>query len=808
MTEIVFSIILPDADSESGYIKEVKQLLEPFEQSTKIRVKLEPLDWPTSWQKLMEYSQRGDGPDISHVGQTWASSFAAMNTLMPIPDDIADSLGGREKYLPYLWDSGYLPGEKQLWCIPWYCGTCLLFYRRDILRKAGIDETTAFNSQESLKQTLEKLKSGNIKTPWLVPTQRSVNTVHYISSWIWNAGGDYITPDGKFPVFNDKNTLKGLADYFNLGSYISDDVYKLQDSEIEPYFWKGNAAIAVQWNGGPLVYREITEPVVMNNLGIAPIPGFSFVGISSLVVWRHNKNTEATLKLLHFLSGRKFMTEFCKLIGYLPSRIDALNAPQFKNDQLYSTVIKALNSGRAVPSIIFWSVVEERLIETFGQIWQTLHTNKKSDTNQIIKNKMDEITGFLKFPLRISAETQRRAREFRLMYEVGQSAVSQMHLEKTLQIILNLLETYDINAWIMLPDENKNELKTLVMSESLPKDIMNLVIPAGKDIQGWVLSNKTPALIKDIQADPGSFGNIPGISSLLVVPLFCGTIPVGTLNIAGLTPDSFTDDDLQLHTILAQNMAMIIERTRLFDQLESVQLKLLHQASELSRSNKELEEFAYIVSHDLQEPLRMVKEYLKLLKRRYHDKIDANATDFINFAVDGSERMQTMIKDLLAYSRISSQAKKFDSIDVSRVLDEVLTNLKYTIDKSKAVINFDKLPVIKGDRTQLIQLFQNLIGNAVKFHKPGKNPVINIHVEKKNAEWLFSVQDNGIGIDSKNFEELFFIFKRLKTGPEYPGTGIGLAICKKIVEHHNGRIWIESEPGKGTTFFFTIKTMV
>ncbi len=223
----------------------------------------------------------------------------------------------------------------------------------------------------------------------------------------------------------------------------------------------------------------------------------------------------------------------------------------------------------------------------------------------------------------------------------------------------------------------------------------------------------------------------------------------------------------------------------------------------LKRSNVELEQFAYVVSHDLQEPLRMVSSYTQLLARRYHSKLDADADEFINYAVDGANRMQALLDDMLDYSRVGTRGKTFKLISCEDVFDQAMANVKMTIEDNGALVSHDPLPTLMADEGQLVQLFQNLIGNAVKFHKQ-EPPHIHVSAEKKGNEWAFSVKDNGIGFDPHHEQRIFEIFKRLHTKEEYPGTGMGLAICKKIVERHGGHIWVHSQPGEGSTFYFTI----
>jgi PAS domain S-box-containing protein len=228
--------------------------------------------------------------------------------------------------------------------------------------------------------------------------------------------------------------------------------------------------------------------------------------------------------------------------------------------------------------------------------------------------------------------------------------------------------------------------------------------------------------------------------------------------------------------------------------------------AELARSNAELEQFAYVASHDLLEPLRMVASFTQLLQKRYQGRLDEEADEYIRFAVDGATRMQQLIKDLLAYSRVGSRGEPPQDASCNEAFDRALENLREAVRESGALVTRDRrLPWVKADPTQLVQLLQNLIGNALKFRGAAR-PVVHVgaHRSPDAPEWVFSVRDNGIGIEPQHLEQIFVIFRRLHTRQEYPGSGIGLAMCRKIVERHGGRIWAESEPGQGSTFFFTL----
>ncbi len=229
---------------------------------------------------------------------------------------------------------------------------------------------------------------------------------------------------------------------------------------------------------------------------------------------------------------------------------------------------------------------------------------------------------------------------------------------------------------------------------------------------------------------------------------------------------------------------------------------LFRKSKDLERSNRDLEEFAYIASHDLQQPLRMVSSFVKLLGQHYSGQLDERADKWINFAVDGANRMQEMINSLLKYSRVGTKGKTFEMVESEALVRKALANLHLPVQESGAQVTYDALPTIRADGAQILRLFQNLIDNAIKF-RSAESPRIHVSAERDGARWIFSVQDNGIGFDPKYADQIFVIFRSLH-GAKYPGSGMGLAICRRIVERHGGRIWVESRSGEGATFYFSI----
>jgi signal transduction histidine kinase len=271
----------------------------------------------------------------------------------------------------------------------------------------------------------------------------------------------------------------------------------------------------------------------------------------------------------------------------------------------------------------------------------------------------------------------------------------------------------------------------------------------------------------------------------------------------GILANNFNDMAIELEQSIQEIKAMEKEIREANITLEK---KVLQRTAELESKNKELEQFAYVASHDLQEPLRTTSSFVELIRKQYYQKLDGNADKYIDYIIQASDRMKTLIKDLLDYSRIGRE-KKFEPVDCNIVFGEVMADLAKVIKENKAVIIANRLPLVYAFPTELKLLFQNLISNSIKFQKPGIAPKIDITANKENGYWHFSFRDNGIGIEKQYQQRIFIIFQRLHNRSEYEGSGIGLAHCKKIVELHGGKIWVESEAGKGSTFHFTLADM-
>ena len=333
--------------------------------------------------------------------------------------------------------------------------------------------------------------------------------------------------------------------------------------------------------------------------------------------------------------------------------------------------------------------------------------------------------------------------------------------------------------------------------------------PGGLNRAVW--STAAPVWIADVAQETAlkrrESAQQAGLRSAFAFPIPVGGKFYGVMEFFGREVRPRDERILEIARTVGHQIGQFIARKQAEAELQEANSQLILKAQQLSRSNAELEQFAYVASHDLQEPLRMIASYTQLILRRYGDRFDGDAREFMDFIVDGATRMKQLIEDLLAYSRVGTHGKAFRPTDSGAAVQKALANLRAAIESSNGTVTCDPLPTINADEFQLVQLFQNLIGNALKF-KGAETPRVHISVNEQADTWTFGVKDNGIGIDGEYFDRIFMVFQRLHSRTDYPGTGIGLAICKKVVDRHGGRLWIESGVGSGSTFWFTVPKKV
>lgn len=447
----------------------------------------------------------------------------------------------------------------------------------------------------------------------------------------------------------------------------------------------------------------------------------------------------------------------------------------------------------------------QRALENNARFVEEIKVSKEKleKTNSRLTAQTAELT-------RSNEEVQQRYRETQTLHEISETILNSLELNLMMAGILDKafeIGGFDIGV-IRVLDYTREALEAVASrGYREPENVQR----HRRKLEGFTTGAGTTRVMEDkavhvvdlTQTQGNRTFKSEGVHTLVAVPLRSHEDVLGVVQLGSRMQREFRESELRILDAIGRQAGIAVQKARLYEETKRAQAALAEKAEELARSNTELQHFAYIASHDLQEPLRMVASYVQLLARRYNGKLDEEANEFINFAVDGAKRMQGLINALLAYSRIGTKGKPFEPTDCEEVLRTTLKNLQLAIEDSKAVVTHDPLPTVMADAAQVGQLFQNLIGNAIKF-RDSRSPEVHIWAQRIGAEWLFSFRDNGIGIDPQYKERIFVIFQRLYNKQEYPGTGIGLALCKKIVERHGGRIWVESEPGNGSIFRFTI----
>ena len=473
--------------------------------------------------------------------------------------------------------------------------------------------------------------------------------------------------------------------------------------------------------------------------------------------------------------------------------------------QFYAGVPLITPTGEAIGTLCVADLVPRQL--TFDQIRSLEGLGRQVITQLELRRNLSVLAQASIERNQVEVDLQLQILSHRLFTEITLKIRQSLQLDEILQITVREVQKL-LSADRVLLFELQSDGSGQVVQEAVlqPYPVLwgqNIVDPCFQQDYREKYELGQVSAIADIQTAPiqachRQFLEQFEVKANLVVPVMCRDALWGLLVVHQCSrPRHWNNFETELLQQLANQIGIAITQSQLLEQET-------YQRKELIRSNSELEQFAYVASHDLQEPLRMVISYLQLLERRYKHQLDASADEFIDYAIEGAERMQTLIRDLLSFSRVSTRGQPFTDVDSEKALTGAIANLQLAIQENQAVITHDPLPTVTADATQLTQLFQNLVGNALKFRR-AEAPQIHIGVFDNNEEeTTFYVRDRGIGIEPQYHDRIFAIFQRLHSRSKYPGTGIGLALCKKIVERHGGRIWFESQPMQGTTFYFTL----
>ncbi len=438
-----------------------------------------------------------------------------------------------------------------------------------------------------------------------------------------------------------------------------------------------------------------------------------------------------------------------------------------------------------------------------GAVAVVRDTTKRKETEDRLINTLKERNQLNRILVAL------RKSSFAMMHAVDED----FYLNEVCRIIIE--ECGHSMVWIGYTDEETKKVVPVAYSGFEEDYLKNLNLTwddtqYGNGPTGKAIRTGQPCMCEDMLVDPKfkpwrKEALKRGYASSIVFPLIHNKNVFGALTIYSPETNPFSEEEKKLLQELANDISFGITTLRLQRAHKKAETALRSSLIDLKRSNAELEQFAYITSHDLREPLRMITSFLQLLERRYKNELDSDAHEFIDFAVNGAKRLDTMINDILIYSRVAKKKRALERVDMNTVLKRTCMNLKTAIDENNARVIYNHLPTVMADENLMVQLFQNLIGNSIKY-KGESEPEINITSLKKGSKWLFCVKDNGIGISEEYLEKIFVVFQRLHTEQDYEGTGIGLAIAQKIVHQHGGIIWVKSQLGKGAKFCFTLPT--
>ena len=378
----------------------LEPLLEQFKAETGLHVRLEPLAWDIGWGQLLNFALYGQGPDISEIGSTWVGDFINMQALHPFTEREAAQLGSPSAYLHPGGESALISADSLKWAVPWLTGARLLYYRRNLLEKAGVEVETAFTSPQAVTQTLDRLQSAGVSVPWTVPTNHTHTNVLNIASWVWAAGGDFVTPDGKKTLFFQPAARQGMRQYFELVRFIPEQARRLGGLEPDDLFIN-NTQTAATLSGAWLYEAAETTlpPDELAQVGFTSPPGASFRGGSYLVVWKHSPNESEAVRLVHFLSRPEKQAVYAPKLGLTPARREAFALEPFASHPLWQSAVAALETSRSFPVIRSWGLLEDRLSGSLYSIWQELLAEPAQPVDRLLEKYLSPLARMMDITL-------------------------------------------------------------------------------------------------------------------------------------------------------------------------------------------------------------------------------------------------------------------------------------------------------------------------------------------------------------------------------------------------------------------------
>jgi multiple sugar transport system substrate-binding protein len=394
MNELTISIF----EHNQASIDQLRKVLDIFSGKANARVQLEVMSWDVGWQRLVEYALYHHGPDVSEIGNTWTMDFVRMYELRQFSQQESNSIEKDDKFFESTWSSARTleTGGPVIWAIPWTADPRVIFYRRDILAKAGINEATAFQSTRNLNETIARLLASGVDMPLALPTSRSRRTLHNIASWVWETGGDFLTPDRLDVAFDQPETMKGIKAYFRLGRFLNKEAHTYDDFQADAAFDTGKAAVTI--TGSWILTAPDMHPEVRANMGVVPVPGIPFVGGSNLIVWKHTRNPALCLQLIDFMMNDPEAE--CLNPGYgLPVRESRWQRPPFNTDA-YAGCALAIKRGQGLPVGQLWGLVEKRLVDLLPEVWTEVAGKSEDEINSIVDEMMNAAAHRLRMTLK------------------------------------------------------------------------------------------------------------------------------------------------------------------------------------------------------------------------------------------------------------------------------------------------------------------------------------------------------------------------------------------------------------------------